>query len=82
MVTHTLAPDRGRKMTILLTSFMSCFAKIPIFGVFTAAFFPKHAALVMIIPYLDGIVVGIIAAKVLDGNRLSRYSRSLRDGTA
>lgn len=43
---------------------------------------PKHAALVMIIPYLDGIVVGIIAAKVLDGNRLSRYSRSLRDGTA
>ena len=52
-------------MTILLTPFMSCSAKIPIYGVFTAAFFPDHAALVMIALYITGILVGIIAAKVL-----------------
>ena len=52
-------------MTILLTPFMSCSAKIPIYAVFTAAFFPRHAALVMISLYFGGILVGIAAAKVL-----------------
>ena len=65
MSTRTLASERDRRMTILLTPFMSCSAKIPIYGVFTAAFFPRHAALVMIGLYLLGILVGIIAAKVL-----------------
>ena len=65
MATRTLASERDRRMTILLTPFMSCSAKIPIYGVFTAAFFPEHAALVMIALYLGGILVSIIAAKVL-----------------
>ena len=65
--TRTLASERDRKMTILLTPFMSCSAKIPIYGVFTAAFFPKYAALVMIALYLGGIIVGILAARVLGG---------------
>ena len=52
-------------MTILLTPFMSCSAKIPIYTVFARAFFPDHAALVMIALYLTGILVGIVAAKVL-----------------
>ncbi len=62
MATRTLSSDRDRKMTILLTPYMSCSAKIPIYAVFSAAFFPKHAALVMIALYATGIVVGIIAA--------------------
>ena len=65
MATRTLASERDRRMTILLTPFMSCSAKIPIYGVFTAAFFPEHAALVMIALYLAGILVGILAAKLL-----------------
>ena len=65
MSTRTLASERDRRMTILLTPFMSCSAKIPIYAVFTAAFFPKYAALVMIGLYLGGILVGIVAAKVL-----------------
>ena len=65
MSTRTLASERDRRMTILLTPFMSCSAKIPIYAVFTAAFFPRYAALVMIGLYLGGILVGIIAAKVL-----------------
>jgi len=65
MSTRTLASERDRKMTILLTPFMSCSAKIPIYGVFTAAFFPRYAALVMIGLYVTGILVGIVAAKVL-----------------
>ena len=65
MATRTLASERDRRMTILLTPFMSCSAKIPIYGVFTAAFFPRYAALVMIGLYLVGILVSIIAAKVL-----------------
>ena len=65
MSTRTLASERDRRMTILLTPFMSCSAKIPIYGVFTAAFFPDRAALVMIALYLTGILVGIIVAKVL-----------------
>ena len=65
MSTRTLASERDRRMTILLTPFMSCSAKIPIYGVFSAAFFPDCAALVMIVLYLGGILVGILAAKVL-----------------
>ena len=65
MATRTLASERDRRMTILLTPFMSCSAKIPIYAVFTAAFFPKYAALVMIGLYLGGILVGIITAKAL-----------------
>ena len=65
MSTRTLASERDRRMTILLTPFMSCSAKIPIYGVFTAAFFPRYAALVMITLYFTGILVGIIAAKLL-----------------
>ena len=65
MSTRTLASERDRRMTILLTPFMSCSAKIPIYTVFARAFFPHHAALVMICLYLTGILVGIVAAKVL-----------------
>ena len=65
MSTRTLASERDRRMTILLTPFMSCSAKIPIYAVFSAAFFPRHAALVMIALYFGGILVGILAAKVL-----------------
>ncbi len=65
MATRTLASERDRRMTILLTPFMSCSAKIPIYAVFTAAFFPQYAALVMIGLYLLGILTGIVAAKVL-----------------
>ena len=66
MATRTLSSERDRKMTILLTPFMSCSAKIPIYGVFSAAFFPRHAAVVMIGLYVTGILVGILAAMVLD----------------
>ncbi len=65
MATRTLASERDRRMTILLTPFMSCSAKIPIYAVFTAAFFPGRGALVMIGLYVTGILVGVIAAKVL-----------------
>ena len=66
MATRTLPSERDRKMTILLTPFMSCSAKIPIYGFFSAAFFPEHAALVMIALYLFGILMGILAALVLE----------------
>ena len=66
MATRTLPSERDRTMTILLTPFMSCSAKIPIYGFFSAAFFPKHAALVMIALYLFGILMGILAALVLE----------------
>ena len=65
MSTRTLPSERDRTMTILLTPFMSCSAKIPIYAFFSAAFFPQHAALVMIALYLLGILVGILAALVL-----------------
>jgi len=65
MSTRTLASERDRKMTILLTPFMSCSAKIPIYAVFTAAFFPRHGALVMFGLYIGGLVVGVLAAKLL-----------------
>ena len=66
MATRTLPSERDRTMTILLTPFMSCSAKIPIYGFFSAAFFPEHAALVMIALYLLGILMGILAALVLE----------------
>ncbi len=65
MATRTLSSERDRKMTMLLVPFMSCSAKIPIYSVFTAAFFPGHGALVMTSLYVFGMIVGIIAAKIL-----------------
>ena len=65
MATRTLSSDRDRKLTILLTPYMSCSAKIPIYAVFAAAFFPQHRALAMIAMYSAGIVVGILVAMVL-----------------
>ena len=65
MATRTLSSDRDRKMTIMLTPFMSCSAKIPIYAVFSAAFFPGYAAVAMIVLYLSGILVGIIAALIM-----------------
>lgn len=65
MSTRTLPSDRDRKMTIMLTPFMSCSAKLPIYALFTAAFFPENGAVVMIALYLTGIAVGIIFALIL-----------------
>ena len=63
--TRTLSSERDRKMTMLLIPFMSCSAKIPIYAVFTAAFFPNNGGLVMICLYVFGMLMGIIAAKIL-----------------
>ena len=65
MATRTLSSDRDRKMTIVLTPFMSCSAKLPIYGMITAAFFPEHGALVMISLYILGIVVAILSGLLL-----------------
>lgn len=65
MASRTLSSERDRKMTILLTPFMSCSAKLPIYGFFTAAFFPKNGALVMIGLYFIGIVLGVLSALVM-----------------
>ena len=65
MASRTLPSERDRKMTILLTPFMSCSAKLPIYSLFAAAFFPEHAALVMISLYFLGIAVGILMAILL-----------------
>lgn len=65
MATRTLSSERDRKMTILLTPFMSCSAKLPIYGMFTMAFFPKHRALVMICLYLGGILVAVLSGLLL-----------------
>ena len=65
MASRTLPSERDRKMTILLTPFMSCSAKLPIYGFFAAAFFPGKAALVMIALYFGGIVMGILMALLL-----------------
>ncbi len=65
MATRTLSSERDRKMTMLLIPFMSCSAKIPIYAVFTAAFFPNNGGLVMTCLYVFGMLVGIIAAKIL-----------------
>ena len=65
MASRTLPSERDRKMTILLTPFMSCSAKLPIYAFFTAAFFPKHGAIVMIALYFGGIIMGILMALLL-----------------
>ncbi len=62
MASRTLPSERDRRMTILLTPFMSCSAKLPIYGFFTATFFPGHGALIMVGLYFLGILVGILAA--------------------
>ncbi|MDD7483084.1 MAG: ferrous iron transport protein B [Clostridia bacterium] len=62
MASRTLSSERDRRMTIMLTPFISCSAKIPIYAVFSAAFFPQYAGLVMIGLYVTGIVVGILIA--------------------
>jgi ferrous iron transport protein B len=67
MATRTLPSDRDRKMTILLTPFMSCSAKLPIYALFSAAFFPNHAALVMIVLYLWGMLMAVLFAFLLKG---------------
>ena len=64
MASRTLPSARDRKMTILLTPFMSCSAKLPIYAFFTAAFFPEYGGLVMIGLYVTGIVIGIIVALI------------------
>lgn len=65
MASRTLPSERDRRMTILLTPFMSCSAKLPIYGFFAAAFFPENSALVMILLYFGGIVMGILMALLL-----------------
>lgn len=65
MATRTLSSERDRKITIAITPFMSCSAKLPIYGMITAAFFPKHTALVMISIYCIGILVAVISALLL-----------------
>lgn len=65
MASRTLPSERDRKMTILLTPFMSCSAKLPIYAFFTAAFFPDHGALVMVGLYITGMVIGILIALLL-----------------
>ena len=67
MASRTLPSERDRKMTILLTPFMSCSAKLPIYAFFAEAFFPRHAALVMIGLYFAGILAGILVALLLRG---------------
>ena len=67
MASRTLPSERDREMTILLTPFMSCSAKLPIYSLFAAAFFPEHAALVMVSLYFLGIAVGILMAILLKG---------------
>lgn len=67
MASRTLPSERDRKMTILLTPFMSCSAKLPIYAFFTAVFFPNHGALVMIGLYMFGMVAGVLTALLLRG---------------
>ena len=66
MATRTLPSERDRKMTILLTPFMSCSAKLPIYAFFAAVFFPEHVGLVMVALYALGILAGIVTALILD----------------
>ena len=64
MASRTLPSERDRKMTIMLIPFMSCTAKLPIYGFFTAAFFPKYSGLIMVALYFGGIAVGILVAMI------------------
>ena len=66
MATRTLASERDRKMTIILTPFMSCSAKLPIYGIFIAAFFPENGGLVMMALYLLGILTAVISGVLLN----------------
>jgi len=66
MATRTLASDRDKKMTILLTPFMSCSAKVPIYALFAAAFFPRHSTLVMSSLYLLGILFGVLSGFIME----------------
>lgn len=68
MASRTLPSERDRKMTILLTPFMSCSAKLPIYGFFAAVFFPGHGAVVMVGLYFLGILMGILMAFLLRGS--------------
>lgn len=68
MASRTLPSERDRKMTIMLTPYMSCSAKLPIYAFFTAAFFPEHRALVMVGLYFTGILVGILVACLMRGS--------------
>lgn len=70
MSTRTLSSQRDRKMTILLTPFMSCSAKLPIYALFTAVFFKEHQTLVMFLIYIIGIVVGILFALFLKEQKI------------
>lgn len=67
MASRTLPSERDRKMTILLTPFMSCSAKLPIYAFLSAVFFPKYATLVMIALYFTGIIIGLIFALIMGG---------------
>lgn len=67
MASRTLPSERDRKMTILLTPFMSCSVKLPIYAFLSAAFFPKYATLVMIALYFTGIIIGLIFALIMGG---------------
>lgn len=66
MATRTLSSERDRRMTIFLTPYMSCSAKLPIYAVFTAAFFPKYKALVMMALYVGGMLVGVICGLIMN----------------
>ncbi len=66
MATRTLPGERDRRMTILLTPFMSCSAKIAIYSVFCAAFFPNYSALMMCVLYIVGMLIGIVVALILN----------------
>ena len=74
MASRTLPSERDRKMTIMLTPFMSCTAKLPIYGFFTAAFFPQYSGLIMVGLYFLGIIMGIVMAMI--------FKRSLFKGEA
>ena len=67
MASRTLPSERDRKMTILLTPFMSCSAKLPIYAFFTTAFFPKYSALVMVLLYFGGIFMAVLMAMLMQG---------------
>lgn len=67
MASRTLPSERDRKMTILLTPFMSCSAKLPIYAFFTAAFFPKYGALVMVLLYFGGVLMAVLMAILMQG---------------
>ncbi len=66
MATRTLASERDRRMTIFLTPYMSCSAKLPIYAVFTAAFFPRYRALVMMALYVSGMAVGVVCGLIMN----------------